>query len=66
MVSMVNLTLDPMPALVLANMGKVSKVEKLMPDGSLKEVPFKVLGNGSLRIPGRHEILDPSVYLISK
>ena len=66
MVSVINLNLDPMPALVLANMGSVSKVEKLMPDGSLKKVPFKVLQNGSLRISGRHEILDPAVYLITK
>ena len=66
MISVVNLNLDPMPALVLAEMGQVSKVEKLMPDGSLKKVPYKVLQNGSLRISGRHEILDPAVYLISK
>ena len=66
MVSIVNLTLDPMPGLVLANMGKVSNVEKLMPDGSLKKVAFKVLQNGSFRISGRHEILDPAVYLITK
>ena len=66
MISVINLNLDPMPALVLANTGKVSEVEKLMPDGSLKKVPFKVLQNGSLRISGRHDILDPAVYLISK
>ena len=66
MVSVINLNCDPMLALVLANMGSVSKVEKLMPDGTLKETSFKVLEDGSLRISGRHEILDPSVYLITK
>ena len=66
MVSMINLSCDPMPELVLANMGSVSSVEELMPDGTLKKTAFKVQPDGSLRIPGRHDILDPAVYLITR
>ena len=66
MVSAINLNCDPMPTLALADMGGVAQVEKLMPDGSLKQTPFRVLPDGTLRIAGRHEILDPAVYLITR
>ena len=62
-VAAINISLDPMDELSLVFEREVSKIEKLMPDGSCKEISFKKEGEEYI-LDTSCNILDPVVLFV--
>ena len=59
-----NIGLDPIDALTLAADRPVAKIEKLLPDGSFREIAFTE-ENGILTLDTHAGVLDPVVLILS-
>ncbi|MBR5444866.1 MAG: hypothetical protein IKV57_02010 [Clostridia bacterium] len=60
-----NIGLDPIDVLTLAAEKPVTKIEKLMPDGSFREIGFTKDENGILTLDTPAGVLDPVILILS-